>query len=101
MSHCESTDANTGWTLTAVAVDARELAALAVAVLSEAAGAAEATGRQGVEDDLVTDLDIGHTVTNLVDPAGVLMANRVWKLDVGLLRPLSLENVNVGSAHAC
>ena len=48
-----------------------------------------------MKDDLVALLDVRHGVADGVDPAGILVADGVGELDVGLLRPLSLEDVDV------
>ena len=83
----------------AVAVDARERAVLAVHVVARAARAAQPAGDERVHDDRVADLDVRDRRADLVDPAGVLVAGRVGQLDLGLLGPLALLDVQIGAAQ--
>jgi hypothetical protein len=85
----------------AVDADAREPPVAAVHVVRGAARAAEAARHEGVDDDGVADGDVGDGGAHLVDPARVLVAERVRKLDPALLLPLALDNVQVGAAEAC
>ena len=62
-------------------------------------GAAQPAGDERVHDHRVADLDVGHAGADLVDPARVLVAGRVGQLDLGLLRPLALLDVQVGAAQ--
>jgi hypothetical protein len=84
----------------AVAVDAGERAVLAVHVVTVAARAAQAAGDERVDDDGVAHRDVRDRRSDRVDPAGVLMAGRVGQLDLGLLGPLALLDVQVGPAEA-
>ncbi|KAF0963120.1 hypothetical protein MLGJGCBP_03750 [Rhodococcus sp. T7] len=84
----------------AVDVDAGEPAVLAVDVVAESARPAQPARDERVQDDLVADRDIGDGVAHGVDPAGVLVADRVRQSDTGLLLPLPFENMQVGAAHA-
>ena len=59
-----------------------------------------AAGDERMDDDGVADLDVGDAGPDLVDPAGVLVARRVGQLDLGLLGPLALLDVQVGAAQA-
>ena len=52
-----------------------------------------------MHDHGVADLDVGDARADLVDPAGVLVAGRVGQLDLGLLGPLALLDVQVGAAQ--
>src|SRR5215218_6815305 len=83
----------------AVPVDARERAVLAVHVVARATRTAQAAGDERVDDDGVADLDVRHRRADLVDPAGVLVAGRVGQLDLGLLGPLPLLDVQVRPAQ--
>ena len=82
----------------AVAIDARERAVDAVHVVAAAAGTAQPARDERVHDHRVTDLDVGHAGADLVHPARVLVAERVGQLDLGLLGPLALLDVQVGAA---
>lgn len=53
-----------------------------------------------MQDHLITDLETGDGISDRVNPAGILMANGVGKLDAGFLGPLSFQDVKVGSADA-
>src|SRR3954463_16815912 len=83
----------------AVAVDAGERAVLAVHVVAATARTAQPARDERVDDDRVADLDVRHAGADLVDPAGVLVARRVGQLDLGLLGPLPLLDVQVGAAE--
>ena len=83
----------------AVGVDAREVVRLAVHVVAGPAGAAQPAGDQRMHDHLVALGDVGDRRADRVHPAGVLVADRVRQLDLGLLGPLALEDVQVGAAH--
>ena len=83
----------------AVDRDPREQVVRAVHVVAGAAGAAQAAGDQRVDDHGVADLDVGDGRADLVDPAGVLVAEHVGQLDAGLLGPLALLDVQVGAAQ--
>ena len=83
----------------AVAVDARERAVDAVHVVAAPAGPAQPAGDERVDDDRVADLDVRHAGADLVDPARVLVAGGVGQLDLGLLGPLALLDVEVGAAQ--
>src|SRR4051794_21168036 len=83
----------------AVPVDAGERAVLAMHVVAEPAGATQAARDERVDDDGVADLDVRHAGADLVDPARVLVAGRVGKLDLGLLGPLPLLDVEVRAAQ--
>ena len=65
-----------------------------------AARAAQPARDERMDDDRVADLDVRDRRADLVDPAGVLVAGRVGQLDLGLLRPLALLDVQVGAAQA-
>src|SRR3954454_15783140 len=83
----------------AVAVDAGEGAVDAVHVVTAPARAAQAAGDERMHDHRVADLDVGDPGADLVDPAGVLVAGRVGQLDLRILRPLPLLDVEVGAAQ--
>src|SRR3954451_19928577 len=53
-----------------------------------------------MHDHGVADLDVRDPRADLVDPAGVLVARRVRQLDLGLLGPLALLDVEVRAAQA-
>src|SRR5215207_8348597 len=85
----------------AVAVEAGEEAVDAVHVVAGPAVATEPAGRLGVEDDRVAGGDVGDGRADLVDPAGVLVAEGVGQRRVGVqLVPLAQVEVDVGPAHA-
>ena len=69
-------------------------------VVAVTAGPAQTTGRQGVQDDGVADPDVGDGLADRLDPAGVLVTDRVGERHPGLLLPLALDDVQVGPAHA-
>ena len=71
----------------AVTVDPGKRAVEAVHVVADPAGPAEAAGDERVHDHRVADFDVGHAGADLVDPAGVLVAGRVWQHDLGPRRP--------------
>ena len=81
----------------AVADRCRGRRVLAVHVVAGAARAAQPAGDQGVQDDRVADRDVGDRGADLLDPAGVLVTERVGQLDAGLLGPLTLD----GCAGRC
>src|SRR3954447_6803381 len=66
----------------AVAVDPGERPVLAVHVVAQTAGAAQAARDKRVDDHGVADLNVRHAGADLVDPAGVLVAGRVRQLDL-------------------
>src|SRR3954447_18302397 len=66
----------------AVAVDPGERPVLAVHVVAQTAGAAQAARDERVDDHGVADLNVRHAGADLVDPAGVLVAGRVRQLDL-------------------
>ena len=82
----------------AVAVDAGEGAGETVHIVARAARVAEPAGDERVHDHRVAHLDVGHRGTDRVHPAGVLVPGCVRELDPGLLRPLTLLDVQVGAA---
>src|SRR5215207_2274293 len=85
----------------AVGIEAGEEAVDAVHVVPGPAGAAEAAGRLGVEDHRVPGGDVADVRADLVDPAGVLVAEGVGQRRVGVqLVPLAQVEVDVGPAHA-
>lgn len=84
----------------AVAVDAGKRAVLAMHVVAGAARPAQPAGDERVDDDGIPDLDVRDRRSDLVDPAGVLVARRVGQLDLGLLGPLALLDVQVRAAEA-
>src|ERR1700754_3496958 len=53
-----------------------------------------------MQNHLVTDGDIGDRIADGVYPAGILVADGVWQRDARFLRPLPLQNMDVGSADA-
>jgi hypothetical protein len=72
-----------------------------VHVVPGPAEAAEAAGRQGVEDDRVAWGDMADGRADLVDPPGVLMAEGVGQRRVGAqLVPLAQVEMDVGAAQA-
>jgi hypothetical protein len=83
----------------AVGVDARETAGLAVHVVAGAAGPAEPAGHQRVQDHRVTGLQMLNRRADRVDPAGVLVPQRVRERDVALGCPLAFDDVQVGPAQ--
>jgi hypothetical protein len=83
----------------AVGVDARELAVLAVHVVTGAARTTQAARDQRVHDHLVALADVGDRRPDGVHPPGVLVTDRVRRRHARLLLPLSLEDVEVGAAH--
>ena len=86
--------------VTAVGVDAGELVVLAVHVVACAAGTAQATRDQRMQDHLVAHRHIGDGVADRLDPSGILMPDRVRQFDAALLGPLPFENVQIGAAHS-
>ena len=84
----------------AVGVDAGERARLAVHVVTGPTGPAEAGCHQRVKDHGVAGLHVLHRRTDRMDPAGVLVAQGVRQRDVALLRPLTLDDVQVGTAQS-
>ena len=80
--------------------DAGESGLDAVHVVAGPAGLAEAARDERVDDHRIAD---GHMVdggADGLDPAGVLVAERVRECDAGLLPPLTLDDVEVGPAEA-
>ena len=69
-------------------------------VVALATRPAQAAGNERVHDHRVADLDVRDAAADLVDPARVLVAGRVGQLDLGLLRPLPLLDVQIGAAQA-
>src|SRR5215469_7924198 len=84
----------------AVARQAGELAVGAVHVVAGPAGAAEATGGGGMQDDGIADGHVGDRGADLVHPARVLVAQDVGQRRVHRRVPLTLHDVQVGAAHA-
>jgi len=76
-----------------ITVDAWEQAVFTMDVISETASSTKSASDQRMQDHLVANLKTGDGVANCVDPAGILVANGVGKLDVRLLGPLTLEDV--------
>ena len=83
----------------AVGVDAGKRTGLAVHVVARTAGPAQPAGDQRVDDDLVRLADVGHRGPDPMNPAGILVPDRVRQLHLRLLGPLALENVKIGSAY--
>src|SRR5262249_5431732 len=83
----------------AVGVDAGKRAGLAVHIVAGAAGTAQPTCDQRVHDHLVAFAHVGDRRPYRLDPAGVLVADRVRQLHTRLLRPLAFEAVHSGPAH--
>jgi hypothetical protein len=52
-----------------------------------------------VHDHRIADLDVRHPSANLIDPAGVLVAERVRQRHARLLGPLPLLDVQVRAAQ--
>ena len=52
-----------------------------------------------MDDHGVADRDVGHGRADLVDPPGVLVPGGVGELDLRLLRPLPLLDVEVRPAQ--
>src|SRR6266566_3713240 len=84
----------------AVAVEAWERAVAAVHVLARAASTAQPAGGCRVQDHGVTDLHAGDRGADRVHPARILVTERVRKRDPHRLGPLTLDDVQVGAAHA-
>ena len=85
---------------TAIGVDAGESARLAVHVVAGPTRPAEAACDQRVEDHGVAWLQVLHRGADGMDPAGVLVAHGVGQYDVALVRPLTLDDVQVGTAES-
>ena len=81
-----------------VGVDAGELVVLAVDVVAEAARPAQPAGDQGMQDHLVPRRHVGHRVTHVVHPPGVLVTDGVGQRDTRFLGPLAFQDVQVGAA---
>ncbi len=64
------------------------------------AGQAQPAGRLRVQDHGVADGDVGDALADLVDPAGVLVADDVGQLGVHGLGPVAVDDVQVGAADA-
>src|SRR4029453_5297116 len=78
-----------------------EVAVGAVHVVPGPAVAAEPAGGQGMEDHGVAGGDVADGGAEVVDPAGVLVAEGVGQRRVGVqLVPLAEVEVDVGPAHA-
>ena len=84
----------------AVDADAREAVVGAVHVVAGPAGPTEPAGHQRMEDDLVVDGDRRDRLPDRHDRAGVLVPDGVRQLDAALVRPLALDDVQVGAADA-
>ena len=48
-----------------------------------------------MENGLVTDFDVRHSIANGMNPASVFVADGVGELDAGFLLPLAFEDVEV------
>ena len=83
----------------AVGVDAGKRVGLAVRIVTRPAGPAQPAGDQRVDDDLVAFLDIGDRRSDRIRPAGVLVPDRVRQLNLRLLGPLALQDMQIGPAH--
>src|SRR5690349_16075024 len=80
--------------------DARKSRVRAVHIIAGTTGAAEATGNQRMNNNCVTDSYIADRRSNLLDPASVLMAQRIRQRYSGFLCPLSFDDMQVGAAEA-
>ncbi len=69
-------------------------------VVARSAGAAEAAGHERVQDYCVPSLQVLHPGADLADPARGLVPKRVGQAHAGAVRPLTLDDVQVGSAQS-
>jgi len=86
--------------IAAIGVDAGELAVGGVHVVATAARQAVAAGDEGMADHGVADLDSLDAGSDLLDPAGVLVAHDVGERHLDLAAPDALDDVQVGAADA-
>jgi hypothetical protein len=84
----------------AVGVQAGKRAVLAVHVLTLPAAEAEPAGSQRVDDHGIAAPHAPDSVPDRLDPAGVLMAERVGQLRLEDVLPDPLDDVQVGAAEA-
>ena len=68
-------------------------------VVAGPAGVAQAAGHERVDDHRIADGDVVDGGAHRVDPARVLVAERVRERDARLLPPLTLDDVEVGPAE--
>src|SRR5207247_3355778 len=73
---------------------------LAVHVLSDSAGAARAGRYVRMHDDRLALLERGHGVADLLDHAGVFVAQGVRQVHLDLLPPNAFHNMQIGLADA-
>jgi hypothetical protein len=83
----------------AVGVDPGERPPHTMHVVTGAAGSAQPAGDQRVDDDDVADIDVVDGRPHGVDPAGVLVPQRVREVHVALGLPLAFDDVQIRSAH--
>ena len=83
-----------------VAGQAGEVVVGALHVLAAPTRRAQPARGERVQDHGVADLDVRDPVADLVDPAGVLVADDVGQLRVHRGRPVAVDDVQVGAAHA-
>src|SRR5215472_9133890 len=72
----------------------------AVHIVARATGPAESAGDEWVNDHSITNSDIADRRSNFLNPSRVLMTQRVRKSNARLLRPLTLDNMEIGTAQA-
>src|SRR5579883_126677 len=72
----------------------------AVHVITSAAGATEATGNERVNDHGIANSHIADSRTHFLHPASIFMPNGIRQLHARFLRPLPLNNVQVGTTDA-
>jgi hypothetical protein len=56
-----------------------------------------AVGNERMADDRVSALKSGNAFANFLDPASVLVAHNIRQLNVNLLAPDPLDNVEIGA----
>jgi hypothetical protein len=85
---------------TAFVRHAGELAVQAMHVVTLPARWAQAARSEGMNDNRIAYLDICHGRADLLDPPGAFVPKCVWEFNFDLLRPLSLDDVQVSSAQS-
>src|SRR5579883_1900074 len=67
-------------------------------VITGSTGTAETTGDERMHNNGIPDCNMAHRRADLVNPACVLMPKGIWEHNVRFLRPLALDNMEVGAA---
>src|SRR5450631_3020581 len=69
-------------------------------IMSGAAGKTETAGHKRMHDNGVANRNMRDRRTDGMHPAGILVPERVGQRDVGLLFPLTFDDVQIGAAQS-